>query len=270
LDDFRSNRVPYLQITDIVSHVVEFAKDQHGSRFIQQKLERASAKEKQLLFDEVLDNGHALMIDVFGNYVVQKFFEFGTPEQKAALGRSLKGNVMNLALQMYGCRVIQKALESVDETTQLDILKELEGQVLKCIKDQNGNHVVQKVIEKVKPDRLRFIIDTIMKNGPDTVMQLSMHPYGCRVIQRVLEHCTEQQKRPVLDALHANVRTLVLDQYGNYVIQHVIEHGSDTDRDRIVREVRCSRRCFKCYPMLTRSPRNCMLLCLDILSGKHK
>lgn len=40
-------------------------------RFIQQKLERASAKEKQLLFDEVLDNGHALMIDVFGNYVVQ-------------------------------------------------------------------------------------------------------------------------------------------------------------------------------------------------------
>ncbi|KAK6055376.1 RNA binding repeat protein, Pumilio-family [Cooperia oncophora] len=68
-------------------------------------------------------------------------------------------------------------------------------------------------------------------------MQLSMHPYGCRVIQRVLEHCTEEQKRPVLEALHANVRSLVLDQYGNYVIQHVIEHGSDPDRDRIVREI---------------------------------
>ncbi|KAK6055375.1 RNA binding repeat protein, Pumilio-family [Cooperia oncophora] len=76
---------------------------------------------------------------------------------------------MNLALQMYGCRVIQKALESVDETIQLEILKELESQVLKCVKDQNGNHVVQKVIEKVKPERLQFIIDTFMKNGPDTV-----------------------------------------------------------------------------------------------------
>ncbi|KAK6032526.1 RNA binding repeat protein, Pumilio-family [Ostertagia ostertagi] len=237
LDDFRNNRTPQLQITDIISHVVEFAKDQHGSRFIQQKLERASAKEKQLLFDEVLANAHALMVDVFGNYVVQKFFEFGTPEQKVALGRSLKGDVMNLALQMYGCRVIQKALESVDETIQLEILKELESQVLKCVKDQNGNHVVQKVIEKVKPERLQFIIDTFMKNGPDTIMQLSMHPYGCRVIQRVLEHCTEEQKRPVLEALHANVRSLVLDQYGNYVIQHVIEHGSDPDRDRIVREI---------------------------------
>ncbi|KAK6759373.1 hypothetical protein RB195_021140 [Necator americanus] len=237
LDDFRNNRTPQLQITDILSHVVEFAKDQHGSRFIQQKLERASVKEKQLLFEEVLANAHALMVDVFGNYVVQKFFEFGTPEQKFALGRALKGDVMNLALQMYGCRVIQKALESIDETIQLEILRELESQVLKCVKDQNGNHVVQKVIEKVKPERLQFIIDTFMKNGPDTIMHLSMHPYGCRVIQRVLEHCTEEQKRPVLEALHTNVRSLVLDQYGNYVIQHVIEHGSEQDRDRIVQEI---------------------------------
>ncbi|VDL74293.1 unnamed protein product [Nippostrongylus brasiliensis] len=274
LDDFRNNRTPHLQITDIISHVVEFAKDQHGSRFIQQKLERASAKEKQLLFDEVLVNAHALMVDansvgcegevrkksrecrvrvslrsivvftIIAIYLFQKFFEYGTPEQKMALGRALKGDVMSLALQMYGCRVIQKALESVDEAIQLDILKELESQVLKCVKDQNGNHVVQKVIEKVKPERLQFIIDTFMRNGPDTVshldfyvVQLSMHPYGCRVIQRVLEHCTEEQKRPVLEALHANVRTLVLDQYGNYVIQHVIEHGSDPDRDRIVREI---------------------------------
>ncbi|KAK6054020.1 RNA binding repeat protein, Pumilio-family [Cooperia oncophora] len=237
LEDFRNNRTPPLQISDILTHVVEFAKDQHGSRFIQQKLERASVKEKQLLFEEVLANAHALMVDVFGNYVIQKFFEFGTPEQKAALGRSLKGNVMNLALQMYGCRVIQKAMESIDESLQLEILREMEGHVLKCVKDQNGNHVVQKVIEKVKPERLQFIINTFTKNGPDTITQLSMHPYGCRVIQRVLEHCSEEQKRPVLEALHANMSTLIVDQYGNYVVQHVIEHGSNQDRDRIVQEV---------------------------------
>uniref|UniRef100_A0A0K0D391 PUM-HD domain-containing protein n=1 Tax=Angiostrongylus cantonensis TaxID=6313 RepID=A0A0K0D391_ANGCA len=215
LDDFRNNRTPHLQIADILSHVVEFAKDQHGSRFIQQKLERASAKEKQMLFDEVLTNAHILMIDVFGNYVVQKFFEYGTPEQKAALGRSLKGDVMNLALQMYGCRVIQKALESADEKVQLEILRELENQVLKCVKDQNGNHVIQKVIEKLLLFTMCFILIPFL----------------------VLEHCTEEQKRPVLEALHASVRSLVLDQYGNYVIQHVIEHGSDPDRDRIIQEI---------------------------------
>ena len=43
-------------------------------RFIQQKLERASDKEKQLLFEEVLANAHVLMVDVFGNYVIQVGF----------------------------------------------------------------------------------------------------------------------------------------------------------------------------------------------------
>lgn len=234
LDDFRNNRCPHLQLADLGTHVVEFAKDQHGSRFIQQKLERAPEKEKQQVFEEVISHAQNLMTDVFGNYVIQKFFEHGTVEQKAQLASAVRGNVMNLALQMYGCRVIQKALESIEEKSQMEILREMKDQVLKCVKDQNGNHVVQKVIEKVQPEKLQFIIDAFLRGGADTVYNLSTHPYGCRVIQRVLEHCSDSQKRPVLDALHANMKSLVMDQYGNYVVQHIVEHGCDADRDRIV------------------------------------
>uniref|UniRef100_A0A0N5AMI7 PUM-HD domain-containing protein n=1 Tax=Syphacia muris TaxID=451379 RepID=A0A0N5AMI7_9BILA len=239
LDDFRNNRNPHLQLGDLGEHVVEFAQDQHGSRFIQQKLERASIKEKQTVFEEVIARAQSLMVDVFGNYVIQKFFEFGTTEQKNKLTEAIKGNVMTLALQMYGCRVIQKALESIESDQQMEILKEMEGQVLRCVKDQNGNHVVQKVIERVDPSKLQFIIDAFVQPGDNsTVSSLSTHPYGCRVIQRVLEHCTEEQKRPVLDQLHLHIKDLVVDQYGNYVIQHVIEHGSMEDRDRIVQQIK--------------------------------
>ena len=65
--------------------MVEFSQDQHGSRFIQQKLERATSAEKELIFNEILTQAHSLMTDVFGNYVIQKFFEHGSPEQKTAL-----------------------------------------------------------------------------------------------------------------------------------------------------------------------------------------
>jgi hypothetical protein len=41
------------------------------SRFIQQKLERANVKEKQFIFDEIIQNAQPLMTDVFGNYVIQ-------------------------------------------------------------------------------------------------------------------------------------------------------------------------------------------------------
>lgn len=234
LEDFRNNRFPNLQLRDLIGHIVEFSQDQHGSRFIQQKLERATPAERQMVFNEILQAAYQLMTDVFGNYVIQKFFEFGSLDQKLALATRIRGHVLPLALQMYGCRVIQKALESISSDQQSEMVKELDGHVLKCVKDQNGNHVVQKCIECVQPQSLQFIIDAFKGQ----VFVLSTHPYGCRVIQRILEHCTAEQTVPILEELHQHTEQLVQDQYGNYVIQHVLEHGRPEDKSKIVSEIR--------------------------------
>ncbi|XP_059232933.1 pumilio homolog 1 isoform X8 [Mustela nigripes] len=234
LEDFRNNRYPNLQLREIAGHIMEFSQDQHGSRFIQLKLERATPAERQLVFNEILQAAYQLMVDVFGNYVIQKFFEFGSLEQKLALAERIRGHVLSLALQMYGCRVIQKALEFIPSDQQNEMVRELDGHVLKCVKDQNGNHVVQKCIECVQPQSLQFIIDAFKGQ----VFALSTHPYGCRVIQRILEHCLPEQTLPVLEELHQHTEQLVQDQYGNYVIQHVLEHGRPEDKSKIVAEIR--------------------------------
>ncbi|XP_076421351.1 pumilio homolog 1 isoform X33 [Peromyscus maniculatus bairdii] len=234
LEDFRNNRYPNLQLREIAGHIMEFSQDQHGSRFIQLKLERATAAERQLVFNEILQAAYQLMVDVFGNYVIQKFFEFGSHEQKLALAERIRGHVLSLALQMYGCRVIQKALEFIPSDQQNEMVRELDGHVLKCVKDQNGNHVVQKCIECVQPQSLQFIIDAFKGQ----VFALSTHPYGCRVIQRILEHCLPDQTLPILEELHQHTEQLVQDQYGNYVIQHVLEHGRPEDKSKIVAEIR--------------------------------
>ena len=93
---------------DIYNHVVEFSGDQHGSRFIQQKLETANSDEKEQIFREIQPNGLQLMTDVFGNYVIQKLFEHGSQVQKRLLAEQMKNHVMELSMQMYGCRVVQK------------------------------------------------------------------------------------------------------------------------------------------------------------------
>ncbi|XP_058160001.1 pumilio homolog 1 isoform X29 [Dasypus novemcinctus] len=234
LEDFRNNRYPNLQLREIAGHIMEFSQDQHGSRFIQLKLERATPAERQLVFNEILQAAYQLMVDVFGNYVIQKFFEFGSLEQKLALAERIRGHVLSLALQMYGCRVIQKALEFIPSDQQNEMVRELDGHVLKCVKDQNGNHVVQKCIECVQPQSLQFIIDAFKGQ----VYALSTHPYGCRVIQRILEHCLPDQTLPILEELHQHTEQLVQDQYGNYVIQHVLEHGRPEDKSKIVAEIR--------------------------------
>lgn len=232
LEDFRSNAKSNKRydLKDIYQHVVEFSGDQHGSRFIQLKLETANSDEKEVVFSEIRQNSLQLMTDVFGNYVIQKFFEHGNQLQKSILAKQMEGHVLTLSLQMYGCRVVQKALEHILTEQQATLVKELDGHVLKCVKDQNGNHVVQKAIERVPAEHIQFIIQAFKGQ----VQALAMHPYGCRVIQRMLEHCDDAAQASILKELHACTFSLVQDQYGNYVTQHVIEQGKPEDRAKII------------------------------------
>mmetsp|Transcript_30357 Transcript_30357/g.54996 ORF Transcript_30357/g.54996 Transcript_30357/m.54996 type:complete len:890 (+) Transcript_30357:227-2896(+) len=237
-------------IHDIKGHVVEFCLDQNGSRFIQQRLEVADAIEKNAVMDEIIPAIKELQNDVFGNYVVQKLYEFGTDGMKKDLKGTLEGNMLLLSLQMYGCRVVQKALESLDYDDLCELLQEFDSYVLTCIQDQNGNHVMQKCIEvmsvkakeaEVKTgevglsssmaQRILFIVDDVLAN----VKTLCCHPYGCRVLQRMLEHCVDFQKMATLDKIQLCHKALLDDQYGNYVIQHVLQYGRESDRDSLLK-----------------------------------
>lgn len=230
LDEFK-NKARSFELSDIVGHMVQFSTDQYGSRFIQQKLETASAEEKMKIFPEMIPHARTLMTDVFGNYVIQKFFEHGAESQRIELVSQLTGHVLPLSLQMYGCRVIQKALEVVDIDRQTQMVAELDGAVMKCVRDQNGNHVIQKCIECVPQDRIQFIISSFYGQ----VVALSTHPYGCRVIQRVLEHCDDPNTQQIImDEIMQCVCNLAQDQYGNYVIQHVLQHGKPHERSAII------------------------------------
>ncbi|UIZ22872.1 hypothetical protein KXD40_003789 [Peronospora effusa] len=237
-------------LSAIKGHLFLFAKDQTGSRFIQQKLEKADERLKAEAFNEIFPSSLLLMTDVFGNYVIQKFLEFGSLEQQQLLVELMTSNMISLALQVYGCRVIQRALEVVQVEEQLALIRQLKGHVMKCVVDQNGNHVLQKCIEAASWKRsvecngvgpqlfvtgkdIQFIIDSFVGHAA----ALSTHSYGCRVIQRVLEHCAPEQIHPLLSEIIFKCRELVKDQFGNYVVQHVISHGEPNQRNIVMQAV---------------------------------
>lgn len=143
----------------------------------------------------------------------------------------------------------QKALESLAYDDLCSLLHEFEQNVLTCIQDQNGNHVMQKIVEvmsvsakeeeaKSREDgladsmveKIQFVVDDVLAN----VETLCCHPYGCRVLQRMLEHCVDFQKTATLDQIQLVHKTLLDDQYGNYVIQHVLQYGRESDRDSLL------------------------------------
>ena len=122
LEDFRSNSKTSkrYELKDIYNYIVEFSGDQHGSRFIQSKLETANSDEKDQVFREVEPNAVQLMKDVFGNYVVQKFFEHGNQVQKKILGERMRGKMIELSMQVYACRVVQKVTIPSNNRSKFD------------------------------------------------------------------------------------------------------------------------------------------------------
>ncbi|KAF2118883.1 armadillo-type protein [Lophiotrema nucula] len=244
------------ELTDIYGHVVEFSGDQHGSRFIQQKLETANSDQKDQIFKELQGESLQLMQDVFGNYVIQKFFEHGDQTQKRILAHRMKGHVLALSVQMYGCRV---ALEHILTDQQAAIVQELDKDVLRCVKDQNGNHVIQKAIERVPAEHIQFIIQAFKGQ----VGGLAVHQYGCRVIQRMLEYCEPPAQRFILDELHAEGAKLITDSYGNYVTQHIIEHGDDEDRAKVIALVKKDLLIFSKHKFASNVVERCLIYGTD-------
>ncbi|CAO1613387.1 unnamed protein product [Parajaminaea phylloscopi] len=224
---------PNWTLDSIRGHIVEFCMDQHGSRFAQEQLDRATREQIDWVFEEVLPMARTLMQDVFGNYVVQKVFEYGTDTQRLALAKEIRGHVVALSLGTYGCRVIQKALDYLPNSVRLDLAMELRGNVLELVQDQNANHVVQKLLSVIEnPDDVNFVPDTFRGR----VLTLGAHCYSCRVLQRIFERCGDAQARPLLEELCQNALTLVQSPFGNYGVQYVLELNDTSSTEAIIRQ----------------------------------
>ncbi|KAG8049054.1 hypothetical protein GUJ93_ZPchr0009g1021 [Zizania palustris] len=216
----------------IEGHVFECSIDQCGSRFIQQKLPTATPEEIFIVFKEILPHVVELVTDVFGNYVVQKMIELGAPFQRREITACFLRSALSLSCQLYGCRVVQRAVEYGDLDQKILIAKELNNDIMKCIHDPNANHVVQKCIEHIPPQFIHFFLDGMYGH----VVELSVHPYGCRVIQRILEYFDEPSIQDIfLEEVIDEVCYLSKDQYANYVVQHILQHGKARMRSAVIK-----------------------------------
>eukprot|EP00434_Breviolum_minutum_P036547 symbB.v1.2.032381.t1/scaffold3885.1/size48838/5 len=68
--------------------VAEFAKDQYGTRYIQQKLDEAPEDVKKQVYAAICADAPELAKDSFGNHLVQKIFDSADAQQ---LGRGVSG-----------------------------------------------------------------------------------------------------------------------------------------------------------------------------------
>jgi pumilio RNA-binding family len=75
----------------------------------------------------------------------------------------------------------------------------------------------------------QFIIDEISGSA----CSVARHRYGCRVLQRLFEHCPPAQLRGLLDELLGEAVDLCRHVYGSYVMKHFLEHGDEKDANAL-------------------------------------
>jgi len=134
-------------------------------------------------------------------------------------------------------------------------MMELKDNIMNCLKDANGNHVIQKAIEVCPPNTIRFVYETFIGQ----VLFLSVHAYGCRVIQRCLEYSQPMDRDIIMNELQEGIAGLIGDQYGNYVVQHVVQHGSREEKQKVIDIVSNSFETFSKHKFASNVVEKCLL-----------
>ena len=81
-----------------------------------------------------------------------------------------------------------------------------QGHVQQALESPHANHVLQRAINLLAPSSVRFILDELMQCVHPVA--LARHPFGCRVLQRLIEHFPpewlEQPLREILQEAYVN------------------------------------------------------------------
>ncbi|EXJ60960.1 hypothetical protein A1O7_05113 [Cladophialophora yegresii CBS 114405] len=208
--------------------------DQQASIFLQQKLKVGTAEQKFEIVEAIVNQAYPLMINRFGNFLVQRCFEHGTPDQVVAIANAIHGNVLSLSMDPFGCHVIQKAFDSVPEDHKAGMVQELLRRIPETVIHRYACHVWQKLFElrwSGEPPQIMLEVNKALRG---MWHEVALGETGSLVVQNIFENCIEEEKRPAIEEVIANIDLIAHGQFGNWCIQHLCEHGSPPDKRRVI------------------------------------
>ncbi|KAK1965259.1 ARM repeat-containing protein [Colletotrichum sublineola] len=211
--------------------------DQQASIFLQQKLKVGTPDQKYEIVEAIVAQAYPLMVNRFGNFLVQRCFEHGTPEQVIKIAEAIRGNTLNLSMDPFGCHVVQKAFDSVPEDYKAIMVHELLRRIPETVIHRYACHVWQKLFElrwsESPPQIMKFVNDALRGMWHE----VALGETGSLVVQNIFENCLEEDKRPCIEEVLANIDIVAHGQFGNWCIQHICEHGAPADRSRAIDHV---------------------------------
>jgi hypothetical protein len=85
----------------------------------------------------------------------------------------------------------------------------------------------------MEPNDNQFIYDAVAQH----CVQVSTHRHGCCVMQRCIDHGTQDQKLQLVEEIRKMALTLVQDAFGNYVVQYALDLDIPTLPTELIKQL---------------------------------
>jgi len=159
-------------------------------------------------------------------------------QKQAGAGAEAQWTFERLAFaSKVSSRAAQIMLEESSMNDAVALAAELRGHVRSAVQSKHANHVVQKITEVMPVARASFVVDELK----GFAYEVARHPFGCRVLCRILEHLSENDLSTielVEEVVAKDLEQLCFDSYGSFVARHVLEYGLPQHRQRVVKALR--------------------------------
>ena len=175
----------------------------------------------------------------------------------------LVGRVYLLAKDQNGCRLLQRLLDEQRVGVVDVVYDESFPHLNELMTDPFGNYLCQKLIEHCSEQQRVSILTRV---APD-VVSISLNLHGTRAVQKLVESIsTPRETELLVSAIQSAVVSLVKDLNGNHVIQRCLHHLSSVDNQVIYDAV-----CRHCVSVSTHKHGCCVLQrCIDYATVQQK
>ncbi|KAL5707362.1 hypothetical protein ACHQM5_025419 [Ranunculus cassubicifolius] len=216
------NTSKFTSLEELRGKLAAVAKDQHGCRFLQKKIDGGRKEDVDMIFAEIKDCVSDLMVDQFGNYLVQKLIDTCNGDQRNEILISVTRRdhvLVKICCDMHGTRAVQKLLERLtNEQQQARVVSALTPGTVILITDINGHHVIQYCVKHFPIDLKKYLLDAVAAH----CVEIAMDRSGCCVLQLCVEHSHGEIRERLVAEITNNALVLAQDPYGNYVVQYLL------------------------------------------------
>eukprot|EP00435_Cladocopium_sp_Y103_P062596 s1261_g24.t1 len=138
-----------------------------------------------------------------------------------------------LALSKGGTVIVQKAFDVAERKQCSLLLDELAPKAIELYESPHGNWCLCKAVMVLPAKWMSKIVEKLQERSFEEV---SKHKFGCRLMERLIEHLEPSQTAVIAEEIIPKADALSKHQYGNFVVQHLYEHAPN-QRDKILSKI---------------------------------